>query len=227
MRPRPDYTLYLVTDRALAGDRPLERIVLEAVRGGATVVQVREKDCLTDEFIRRARPLREALRRLGVPLIVNDDVEAALALDADGVHIGQGDMPWPDARRRIGPDRLLGLSVDALDQLAEADAAEVDYVGLGPIFATATKPDAGAPLGVGAIREARWRTRKPIVAIGGIGERNASDVMAAGADGIAVVSAICAAPDPFEAARRLRAAAEEGRRSCSARGAHPSDEEPG
>lgn len=196
--------LYLVTDRGLIGDRSLEEVVLGAVRGGVTMVQLREKEASTREFIDLARRLLERLRPLGVPLIINDRVDVALAVGADGVHIGQQDMPYPIARRLLGPKAIIGLSVETLEELQEAEAYDVDYLGISPVFPTPTKPDTRGAWGLEGLREARRRSRHKLVAIGGIGPHNVRQVLEAGAHGIAVVSAICADPDPEEAAGLLR-----------------------
>ena len=204
MKSAADFRLILVTDRALAGDRPLEEVVGKAVRGGTTVVQLREKTCSTREFVAAARRLLEILRPAGVPLIINDRVDVALAAGADGVHLGQSDMGIDDARRILGPDAIIGLSIESEADAAAAGKTDADYLAASPVFATPTKTDTGAPWGIEGLRRLRGRTKKKIVAIGGLGSSNAAAVFDAGADGIAVVSAICAAPDPEAAARRLR-----------------------
>ena len=190
--------LYLVTDSALAAPRALIDVVAAAVRGGVTAVQLREKDCCTREFVELARALKAAVT---VPLIVNDRVDVALAADADGVHVGQSDMDCRDVRRILGSSAIVGLSVEKPEQAA-ADLP-VDYFGVGPIFATPTKSDAASAWGLEPLAALRARTRRQLIAIGGIHAGNAHQVMEAGADGIAVVSAICTAPDPEAAAREL------------------------
>jgi thiamine-phosphate pyrophosphorylase len=206
MRAPRDWRLYLVTDRALAGNRPLAWVVAEAVRGGVTAVQLREKDSSTRDFVEYGRALQAVLAPLGVPLIVNDRVDVALSLGADGVHLGQQDMDCETARRLLGPDAILGLSIETVEQARDAAALDVDYLGVGPVFPTATKSDAAPALGLAGLAEVRVLSRRPLVAIGGIGVANARQVLRAGADGIAVVSAICAAADPQRAARELRQA---------------------
>lgn len=197
--------LYLVTDRGLCPEgRSLVQTVKEAVEGGVTMVQLREKDIDTRTFIEEALELKALLGPLGVPLIINDRVDVALASDADGVHIGQSDMPYAIARRLLGPDRIIGLSVENMDQVAQADALDVDYIGVSPVFATPTKTDTARPFGLEGLREAVRITKHPTVAIGGMNALTAADVMAAGTDGIAVVSAIIAAPDPRAAAEELK-----------------------
>ena len=206
MRPPRDWSLYLVTDRRLAGLRSLDDIVRAALRGGVTAVQLREKDCPTRDFIELARALRAILAPAGAPLIVNDRVDVALAACADGVHIGQSDMEVRDARRLLGPDAIIGLSVETPEQAGRAASFDVDYLGVGPIFPTPTKTDAAPAWGIEGLAALRRASRQVLVAIGGIHRENAGEVIRAGADGIAVVSAICAAQDPEQAARDLRAA---------------------
>ncbi len=202
--------LHLVTDSALCGERGVLAVVEAAVRGGARVVQLREKTLAVRAFVERARALKALLQPLGVPLIVNDRLDVALACGADGVHVGQEDLSPRDLRRWL-PDGLIGLSIEGLEQLDAAERLPVDYYGVSPVFATATKTDAAPALGLDGLRALRARTTRPLVAIGGIGEHNAAAVVAAGADALAVVSALCAAPDPEQAARRLCAAMESRR----------------
>lgn len=204
MRRLLDLGLVLVTDRALCSGRPLEDVVQAAVRGGVSAVQLREKKCQPGEFIAIARRLKSVLQPNGVPLIINDRVDVALASGADGVHLGQRDLPVREARRLLGRDAIIGLSVETPAQALDAESLDVDYLGVSPIFSTPTKPDAGAPWGLEGLRSLRARTRRVLVAIGGIDASNAESVLAAGADGLAVVSAICASADPEAAARRLR-----------------------
>ena len=201
---RKTLRLYLVTDRPLAMGRELEWIVAEAVKGGATMVQLREKDIDTRGFIELTKRLQPVLREAGVPLIINDRVDVALAVDADGVHIGQSDMPYEIARRLLGPDKIIGLSVENMDEVREANSLDVDYIGVSPVYSTATKTDTAPPFGLEGLREAVRLSRHPAVAIGGMNARTAPDVLRTGVDGIAVVSAICSAPSPREAAAYLR-----------------------
>jgi thiamine-phosphate pyrophosphorylase len=207
---RFDWTLYLVTDRRLANARSLPDVVAAAVRGGVTAVQLREKECSTREFIELARALKALLAPLGVPLIVNDRVDVALAACADGVHLGQSDMDCRDARRLLGPSAVIGLSVENLEQAAAAPP-EADYLGVSPVFSTPTKPDTPPEWGIAGLAALRRATRRQLVAIGGIHCENVEHVIRSGADGIAIVSAICAAPDPELAARALRRAIGRGR----------------
>lgn len=200
---REDLRLYLVTDRPLSLGRDIDWIVEEAVKGGATMVQLREKDCSTREFIELAAKLKETLKPLGVPLLINDRIDVALAIDADGVHIGQSDMPYETARKLLGPDKIIGLSVENMDDIRVANGLDVDYVGISPVYSTHTKTDTAAPFGLDGLREAVKLSIHPTVAIGGMNMKTAKDVMTCGTDGIAVVSAIVSADSPCEAARNL------------------------
>jgi thiamine-phosphate pyrophosphorylase len=210
---RVDYSLYLVTDRGLAGQRLFD-IVESAVAGGVTLVQLREKHCSTGEYVTRARALRDRLAPYSVPLVINDRLDVALAAEADGLHVGQQDLCCRDARRLLGPDRLLGVSVHNPAEATAAAQAGADYLAACPIYDTSTKPDAEPPLGLEGLALIRDVVRLPLVAIGGLNARNSAAVIGAGADGIAVVSAIVAAADPQLAARQLRAvvASERGKR---------------
>ena len=196
--------LHLVTDSALCGARGMLAVVEAAVRGGVTCVQLREKSLDTRAFVERARALKAWLLPLGVPLLINDRVDVALACGADGVHVGQSDMA-PEDVRRLMPGGLIGLSVESLAQLDAAERAPVDYYGISPVLATRSKHDAAPALGLDGLRAIRAGTRRPLVAIGGIDAGNAAQVMAAGADGLAVVSALCSSADPEATARDLRA----------------------
>jgi thiamine-phosphate pyrophosphorylase len=199
-----DFGLYLVTDRRLALGRPIESIVAAAVRGGVTAVQLREKECSTRAFVELARRLLELLRPRGIPLLINDRVDVALVSGADGVHLGQSDMLVSDARRLMAPDKLIGLTVETMEQVREGGSGDADYLGVSPIFSTPTKRDTGPEWGLRGLRRLRGVSSRTLVAIGGINESNAVQILEAGADGLAVVSAICSAPDPEAAARRLR-----------------------
>ncbi|MFO1072762.1 MAG: thiamine phosphate synthase [Geminicoccaceae bacterium] len=204
MRPAFDLRLYLVTDRAMCARRGIERVVGEAVAGGVTLVQLRDDATPALELVALARRLKQMLVQWRVPLIVNNRLAVALAAGADGAHVGQGDASPAEARARLGGRALLGLSITEPGQLARVDAASVDYLGVGPVFATATKADAAPALGLAGLAACRAATSLPIVAIGGIDLGNAAAVIAAGADGVAVVSSICAAAAPEQAARRLK-----------------------
>lgn len=211
MRPF-DPALYLVTDRELCGERGIAEVAGLAVRGGATLVQLREKTGDFRAMAELARALLALLAPFGVPLIVNDRVDVALAVGAQGVHLGQSDMPAALARELLGPGAVIGLSLEAPHQLAEAEGLDVDYYGVSPIHPTPTKTDTGPGWGLAGLSGLRAATSRPLVAIGGLDARNAAQTIRAGADGIAVVSAICAAPDPEAASRELLAAIRNARR---------------
>ena len=205
MKKSFDLSLYLVTDRPLSGGRDMAWIVREAAAGGVTMVQLREKECSTAEFIALARELKRALSPLGIPLIINDRVDVALAVDADGVHIGQSDMPYDVARRLLGPDKIIGLSVETMEEVIAANALDVDYIGISPVYATPTKTDTLAPFGLEGIEEVMRLSRHRCVAIGGMNRDTIGEVIARGVEGVAVVSAIVAADSPREASEELAA----------------------
>jgi len=210
-RHRFDPTLYLVTDWRQPGERSLTDLVGLAVAGGATLVQLRDKRLNIRGLVELGRALLALLEPLGVPLIVNDRVDVALAVGAHGAHLGQTDMPVDLARHLLGPRAIIGLSLERMDELSEGERHDVDYYGASPIYPTPTKPDAGPGWGLDGLRTLRAATDRPIVAIGGIDAHNAEAVIRAGADGVAVVSALCAAPDPVLAASKLLAAVRRGR----------------
>lgn len=205
MTRRFDPTLYLVTDPELARGRALVDVVAAAVRGGITLVQLRDKHAGGRDLLETARALKAVLDPLRVPLIVNDRADVAHAAGV-GCHVGQTDLPAEAARAILGPDAILGVSLDAPDQARSIDRDLVDYVAYGPFAATATKADAGGPIGSDGLAAVAKETMLPLVAIGGIDARNAAEAVRAGADGIAVVSAIMSADDPEAASRELRAA---------------------
>lgn len=195
--------VYLVTDRTLIAGKSLEDTILQAVKGGVSVVQLREKEVSTRCFIEEAQRIKTLLAPYKVPLIINDRVDVALAVKADGVHIGQEDMPYPLTRKLLGKKAIIGLSVETMEQVLEAESYDVDYLGVSAIFATPTKTDTKHIWGIEGLREIRKISRHPLVAIGGINASNAAEVVQAGADSVAVVSAICAAPDPQKSAQKL------------------------
>lgn len=196
--------LYLVTDRPLCLKYDIEEVVLQAVKGGVTIVQLREKNCGTLEFIDLAKRLKKILTPFEVPLLINDRVDVALAADADGVHLGQSDMSYFDARRILGKDKIIGLSAENQDQVLQLNNIDVDYIAVSPIFSTATKTDTKQPFGYEGTEKAVRSTRHKIVAIGGINLSNISGVIGTGLDGAAVVSAICSADNPCKAAADLK-----------------------
>jgi thiamine-phosphate pyrophosphorylase len=199
-----DLSLYLVTDRSLSLNRELEWIVQEAVEGGVTMVQLREKDCTTRDFLATAIRLKRILTLYSVPLIVNDRVDIAMASNADGLHIGQSDMPYYIARKLMGENRIIGLSVENMEQVKLANSLDVDYIGISPVFGTPTKTDTAQPFGLDGLRQAVAVSCHPTIAIGGINLGNANQVIQTGTNGIAVVSAICSAEHPKQAAIELK-----------------------
>lgn len=201
---RDKLKLYLVTDRELSLGRSLEEVVSEAVAGGATIVQLREKETSTGEFIELAFRLKEILKPYNIPLIINDRVDVALAVDADGVHIGQSDMPYELARKLLGPHKIIGLSVENMDDLIKANELDVDYVGISPVYGTPTKTDTAEPFGLEGLKEAVKLSKHPTVAIGGMNAKTIGDVMATGTNGVAVVSAICSATNIAKATAELK-----------------------
>ncbi|HPQ45080.1 MAG TPA: thiamine phosphate synthase [Syntrophales bacterium] len=195
--------LYLVTDRDLCGGRSLEEVVLRSIRGGARYVQIREKDQSTRDFIEEAVRIKRILEPFHVPLIINDRVDVALAVKSDGVHVGQDDMPYTMARSLMGPGAIIGLSVETWKDVEEAEELDCDYIGVSPVFETPTKIDTKGAWGLDGLVRIKAFSRHPLVAIGGLNAANTADVVKAGADCIAVVSAVCAAPDPEAASREL------------------------
>lgn len=195
--------LYLVTDRKSAGGRNLEDIVISAVNGGVTMVQLREKDIPTRDFIELGLRLKDFLKQRNVPLIINDRVDVALAVDADGVHIGQSDMPYATARKLLGPDKIIGLSVENLDDVMAANGLDVDYIGISPVYPTPTKTDTAPAFYQDGLKKAVALSVHPCVGIGGMNRETAAETFRNGVDGIAVVSAIMSAADPEKAASEL------------------------
>jgi thiamine-phosphate pyrophosphorylase len=194
------WRLCLVTDRGLSRGRSLVDVVSAAVQGGVTMVQLREKEASTREFLAEAVALKTLLKPLGVPLIINDRVDIAQAIDADGVHVGQSDMPVEIVRQLIGPEKIIGLSITNQTQIEREDAKRSDYLGIGPLYLQTTKANASTPLGVEGFRALRALSFKPVMAIGGLNATNSAAVLEAGADGLAIVSAIVGADDPKAAA---------------------------
>lgn len=198
-----DLSLYLVTDRSLSLGRPLEYVVEEAVKGGVTMVQLREKECSSKEFYLQAMALKKCLKPYNIPLIINDRLDIALACDAEGLHIGQSDLPYEVARKILGKDKIIGLSVENKQDALDANKLDVDYIGISPVFDTPTKTDTAQELGLAGVHEISLVSKHPGVGIGGINNSNALEIIQAGADGISVVSAIMSAADPRQAASEL------------------------
>jgi thiamine-phosphate diphosphorylase len=200
-RPRVPGGLYAIT-AAVRGRRHRE-VAEAALAGGASMIQLRDKSMTTRELLDEAAAILALCRGRGVPFIINDRVDVALAVGADGVHVGDDDMPVAEARRLLGPDAIIGASADSVATARAAADDGADYLGVGPMFATETKPDAGVPVGPQRIREIKGSVNIPVFGIGGITAENAGEVMAAGADGVAVISAIAEADDVAEAARAM------------------------
>jgi thiamine-phosphate pyrophosphorylase len=205
-RATVDLRLYYVTDAPLSAGRGLVETAARAARGGATIVQLRDPLARPRELLEQARALVGVLHPMGVPVIVNDHAEIARASGAAGCHVGQGDMPPAQVRAIIGDDAVLGLSITDERQMADVPWDLVDHLGVGPVVSRGVKADAAQPMGFAGLEACAHRTRKPIVAIGGMGVEAVPQAIAAGADGIAVVAAIAGAEDPEEAAMALRTA---------------------
>lgn len=199
-----DYSLYVLTDSKLSRGRSHLEVVTAALRGKATVVQYREKTTSTRRMIDEARALRDLCHRYDVLLIVNDRIDIALAADADGVHVGPDDMPPALVRKLIGPEKILGVSAGTVEEVRAAIADGADYLGVGAIFATSSKADAGEPIGLEGLRGIAQVSTIPIVGIAGINASNAASVIRAGATGIAVISAIVSADDIEQATDELK-----------------------
>ncbi len=210
-----EVSTYLVTQASLSGGRSTPEVVAAAIEGGVDVVQVREKDTPASERLAVAREVREQTRAAGVPMVVNDRVDIAAAAEADGVHLGDDDLPVAAAREQLGEDALIGRSVSMPEAAREAEAAGADYLGVGAIYATGSKADIDDEeydIGLDPVRAIDAAVDIPFVGIGGITPENAAEVVAAGADGVAVITAITAAEDPVRATRKLGEAVAEGRR---------------
>lgn len=212
MTKKVDYSLYVITDTNVSRGRSHREIIAAAIPGGATMVQYREKNASTRQMVDEAFVLRDLCREHGVPFIVNDRVDVALAVDADGVHVGQDDMPASLARRLVGPEKILGVSVENVEQARAAIDAGANYLGAGAVFATSTKSDAGEPLGLDGFAKIARVSTVPVVGIAGINMSNAASVIRAGAAGIAVVSAVVGAEDVQAAARELRTVVDQARK---------------
>lgn len=200
-----DYSLYLVTDRALSLGRSNLEVVQSAVEGGVTLVQLREKEATTRGFYEEGLKVGAYLKARDIPLIINDRIDLALALDAAGVHLGQDDMPIDVARKLLGPRKIIGASVFTLEEAKIAESLGADYLGLSPIFVTETKPELVRQIGIEGIPLLKAAVQIPVVGIGSMSESNAYDAVKAGLDGVAVVSAICSREDPRAAAAAIKA----------------------
>lgn len=200
-----DPSLYVVLDRTAAGGRALEEILDATIAGGCRMVQLREKEWPSGRLLALAERLRDRCRRAGVTFIVNDRVDLAVAIEADGVHLGQEDLPPRVARPLLRSGMVVGRSTHSVDQARQAQAEGADYIAVGSMFPTRTKPDFQL-VGPELIRAIRPETGAPLVGIGGVTRDNVAEVIRAGADGVAVISAVCGAPDPATATREFLAA---------------------
>ena len=205
---RESMLLYAVSDRQWLGDRTLVSVAEEILKNGATFFQLREKHLRGQALLEEAKALAALCRGYGVPFVVDDDVEVAIASGADGVHVGQSDLEAGKVRELIGPDRILGVSARTVEQAVLAEERGADYLGVGSVFSTSTKLDANS-IAIDEIRRIREAVSIPLVAIGGISEQNILQLKGAGVDGVAVVSALFAQPEPGEAAARPAAPARE------------------
>ncbi len=213
---RVDLSLYVLVDPARSGGRPLAGVAAAAARGGATLVQLRDKESETRALVDEARAIKQALAGSRVPLLINDRLDVALASGADGVHLGRNDLDLATARRLLGPRAIIGASARSRADIEGLVFGAIDYVCIGGVFATSSKDNPDPPIGVEGFRQLARIVRErapglPVGAIAGIDENNAAEVMRAGADGIAVISAVSAAADPEAAARRLRAIVDQAR----------------
>jgi thiamine-phosphate pyrophosphorylase len=199
------WRIYIITDERLSRGRSHEEIARAAIAGGADVIQLRDKTAPSRRFYEAAIRIRQMALEAGVVFIVNDRLDIAQACDADGLHVGQEDLPATVARRLLGPDKILGVSATCLEEAMQAEKDGADYLGVGPVFeARGTKFDAGEPLGLELVSSVSRRCSKPIVAIGGIKHDNAAQVLRAGADAVAVISAVVAVEDIAQSVRELR-----------------------
>jgi thiamine-phosphate pyrophosphorylase len=210
-----DFDLYVVTDRQLTAGRPLRLVVEAALRGGARAFQLREKDLSPRELYPLAIEMRQLTQRYGARLLINDRVDVALAVDADGVHLTTTSLPASIARQLLGPGRLIGVSTHTLTEAQAAADAGADFLVFGPVFYTPSKAPYGEPVGLDALRVVRAAVTLPILAIGGVKKANLDQVLAAGADGIAVISAIISADDPMAASQDLLGTLRSGRAKAS------------
>jgi thiamine-phosphate pyrophosphorylase len=207
-----DWTLYVITDAKLSRGRSHLEVAQAAIEGGASIIQFRDKEMSTRQLVETARKMKELTDEARIPLIINDRLDVALAVDADGVHVGQDDMPAALARQLIGPHKILGVSASTVEEALQAEREGADYVSASPVFTTPTKPDAPPPTGLEGLRAIVEAVNLPVIAIGGINEKNAAEVIEAGAQGIAVISAVISAPDIVAAARYLREPVEAARK---------------
>jgi len=198
-----DYSVYLVTDRRILQGRDLLDAVAEAIEGGVTLIQLREKEVSSREFYQIALKVKDLAHSRGVPLLINDRLDIALAVNADGLHIGQEDLPLKVARKLLGPDKIIGLSVSNLEDAVQGEKEGADYLGAGAVYPTTSKDVSESPIGPDGLKKIKDAVSIPVVGIGGINLFNIEEVKRTGVDGVAVISAIMGAPDIKDAARKL------------------------
>lgn len=203
MSKKIDYSLYLVTDRDILGQRDLCKAVEDSIKGGATIVQLREKFISDGEFLKIAKELQKVTKKYNIPLIINDNVKIAKEIDAEGVHIGQRDETLEEARKILGEDKIIGVSVGSLEEAEKAEKGGADYLGIGAVFFTGSKKDINEPLGLKNLKKITDSISIPSVAIGGIHLDNVKEVMNCGVDGVAVISEILGKDDIEEASRTV------------------------
>lgn len=199
-----DYSLYLVTDRCFLRDISLKKAVEEAILGGTTFVQLREKDISSRQFYEYAKEVKSVTDYYKIPFVINDRIDIAQAVDADGVHLGQKDISLEIARKILGKDKIIGISTGNVQQAIEAEKSGADYIGIGTVFFTGTKKDINKPIGIEGLKDIASKVSIPKVAIGGINESNTKDVITAGVDGVAVISAILGKENVREASKLLK-----------------------
>ncbi len=200
-----DYSLMYVTDERITDDSQFLQILESSLKGGVSIVQLREKKLNTKAFYIRALAVNKLCLKYNIPLIINDRIDIALAIGADGIHIGQKDLPAPIARKLLGKNKIIGWSVSNVKQALEANNLDVNYIGISPIFNTNTKAkDLDLPLGIEGLKEIKKISNKPIICIGGINNKNTASIIQNGSDGIAIVSAISQANNPEQATAQLK-----------------------
>lgn len=200
-----DYSLMYVTDERITDNTAFLNVLESSLKGGVSIVQLREKKLNTKAFYNRALAVYKLCLKYNIPLIINDRIDIALAIGADGIHIGQKDLPAPIARKLLGKNKIIGWSVSNVKQALEANTLDVNYIGISPIFNTNTKTkDLDLPLGIEGLKEIKKICNKPIICIGGINNKNTASIIQNGSDGIAIVSAISQANNPEQAIAQLK-----------------------
>ncbi len=212
MKSEIDYSLYLITHETVSSLEQLERLIQDVIEGGVNVIQLREKEATTRSFLEKAKKIKSLLENTNIKFLVNDRIDIALASNADGVHIGQNDMPHEDTRKLIGPNAIIGYTVNTLAQALEAEKLDIDYLGVAQIFPSFTKPLRNPTWQLEGLTKLRSLSKKKLIAVGGINQFNAPDVIKAGADGVAVVAAICHQQNPKLAALDLSSAIQKAKK---------------